>query len=83
MELMLRLLSHHIFLKNDMSHDAFLKYYLVIADSSPIPILLYNVPVFTGLNMEAKTVAELSSHENIIGLKTVLETLNSFLRLLV
>jgi 4-hydroxy-2-oxoglutarate aldolase len=57
------------FFKNDMSHDAFLKYYLIIADSSPIPVLLYNVPVFTGLNMEAKTVAVLSSHENIIGIK--------------
>jgi 4-hydroxy-2-oxoglutarate aldolase len=57
------------FFKNDMSHDAFLKYYLIIADSSPIPVLLYNVPVFTGLNMEAKTVAKLSSHGNIIGIK--------------
>ncbi len=57
------------FFKNEMSHDAFLKYYLIIADSSPIPVLLYNVPVFTGLNIEAKTVAALSSHENIIGIK--------------
>ncbi len=57
------------FFKNDMSHDTFLKYYLIIADNSPIPVLLYNVPVFTGLNMEAKTVAVLSSHENIIGIK--------------
>ncbi len=57
------------FFKNDMSHDAFLNYYLNVADSSPIPILLYNVPVFTGLNIEAKTVAVLSSHENIIGIK--------------
>ncbi len=57
------------FFKHDMSHDALLKYYMVIADSSPIPVLLYNVPFFTGLNMEAKTVAALSSHENIIGIK--------------
>ncbi len=57
------------FFKNNMSHDALLKYYLIIADSSPIPVLLYNVPVFTGLNMEAKSVAVLSSHGNIIGIK--------------
>lgn len=57
------------FFKNDMSHEALLKYYLFIADSSPIPILLYNVPVFTGLNIKAETVAVLSSHDNIIGIK--------------
>jgi len=57
------------FFKHDMSHDALLKYYLIVSDSSPIPVLLYNVPVFTGLNIDAKTVAVLSSHENIIGIK--------------
>jgi 4-hydroxy-2-oxoglutarate aldolase len=57
------------FFKSDMSHDALLKYYLIIADNSSIPILLYNVPVFTGLNMEVKTVMALASHENIIGIK--------------
>lgn len=57
------------FFKNDMSHEALLKHYLIIADNAPIPVLLYNVPPFTGLNLEAKTTAVLSSHENIIGIK--------------
>ena len=57
------------FFKSHMSHQAFVKHYLMVADSSPIPVLLYNVPSFTGLNMEAGTVATLSSHENIIGIK--------------
>jgi 4-hydroxy-2-oxoglutarate aldolase len=57
------------FFRNDMSHEAFLKHYLKVADNSPIPILLYNVPPFTGVNLEAKTAATLSSHENIIGIK--------------
>jgi 4-hydroxy-2-oxoglutarate aldolase len=57
------------FFKSDMTHDAFKKHYLMIADSSPIPVLLYNVPPFTGLNMEAWTASVLSSHENIIGIK--------------
>ncbi len=57
------------FFKSNMSHEAFMKHYLMIADSSPIPVLLYNVPPFTGLNLEAGTASALSSHENIIGIK--------------
>jgi len=57
------------FFKSSMSHKAFMRHYLSVADNSPIPILLYNVPPFTSLNMEAGTVAALSSHENIIGIK--------------
>jgi 4-hydroxy-2-oxoglutarate aldolase len=57
------------FFRNDMSHEAFLKHYLKVADNSPIPVLLYNVPLFTGVNLEAKTAAALSLHENIIGIK--------------
>ncbi len=57
------------FFRDDMSHEAFLKHYLKVADNSPIPILLYNVPAFTGLNLEVKTTAVLSIHENIIGIK--------------
>ncbi len=57
------------FFKSNMSHEAFMKHYLMIADSSPIPVLLYNVPPFTGLNLEAGTASSLSSHENIIGIK--------------
>lgn len=57
------------FFKNDMSHEAFMKHYLKVANNSPIPVLLYNVPPFTGVNLEAKTAAALSTHENIIGIK--------------
>ncbi len=57
------------FFRNDMSHEAFMKHYLKVADNSTIPILLYNVPPFTGVNLEVKTAAALSSYENIIGIK--------------
>ena len=50
------------FFKNDMSHEAFLKHYLKVADNSPIPILLYNVPPFTSFNLEVKTTVVLSTH---------------------
>ncbi|MFQ5685958.1 MAG: dihydrodipicolinate synthase family protein [Candidatus Scalindua sp.] len=57
------------FFKSDMSHEALLKHYLNVASNSPIPVLLYNVPLFTSLNLEVKTTAALSTHENIIGIK--------------
>ncbi|MGR3175782.1 MAG: dihydrodipicolinate synthase family protein [Candidatus Scalindua sp.] len=57
------------FFRDDMSHEAFMKHYLKVANNSPIPVLLYNVPPFTGVNLEAKTAATLSTHENIIGIK--------------
>ena len=44
-------------------------YFTAVADNSPIPILLYNVPKFTHVNLSAKMVAELSHHPNIVGIK--------------
>jgi len=44
-------------------------YFTAVADRSPIPILLYNVPKFTHVNLSAKLVAELSHHPNIVGIK--------------
>lgn len=52
-----------------MNEAALLNYYSVVADQSPIPILLYNVPKFTHVNMAADLIARLSEHPNIIGLK--------------
>lgn len=40
-----------------------------IADESPIPILLYNVPVNTGLDLDPNVILELADHPNIVGLK--------------
>ncbi len=44
-------------------------YYRRVADNSPIPVLLYSVPQFTGVALEALEVAALSEHPNIIGIK--------------
>lgn len=52
-----------------MNDVALIQYFSTIADQSPIPILLYNVPKFTHINMAADLVARLSEHPNIIGLK--------------
>lgn len=46
-------------------HDHF----LAIADASPIPVVLYNIPKYTNVTMEAGLVAELVRHGNVIALK--------------
>ncbi len=52
-----------------MTEAALEQHFSELADRSPIPILLYNVPKFTHINMAADFVARLSRHPNIIGLK--------------
>ncbi|MBW1779873.1 MAG: dihydrodipicolinate synthase family protein [Deltaproteobacteria bacterium] len=55
--------------KARMDHTALVTHYTTIADRSPIPIILYNVPAFTGVDLSAETIIELGRHPNIIGLK--------------
>lgn len=45
------------------------EHYSAIADASPLPVILYNVPGRTGVNMDANTTITLSCHSNIIGIK--------------
>jgi len=57
------------YFKAQMTPDALTDHYRAIADASPVPVLLYNFTNVTGLNMAPDTVAALSAHPNIIGLK--------------
>ena len=57
------------FFKAQMTGDALLRHYREVADASPIPVLLYNVTMFTGVNMQPDVVEQLSAHPNIVGLK--------------
>jgi 4-hydroxy-2-oxoglutarate aldolase len=52
-----------------MNDAALFAYFTAVADQSPIPILLYNVPKFTHVNMSWRLVSQLSSHPNIVGIK--------------
>lgn len=49
--------------------EVFISHYRRVADESPIPVLLYSVPQFTGVTLEAPEVATLAEHPNIIGIK--------------
>ncbi|XP_076436529.1 4-hydroxy-2-oxoglutarate aldolase, mitochondrial-like [Babylonia areolata] len=55
--------------KANMTGDAMLAHYTKVADSSPVPVILYNVPVNTGLDLAPEVIVKLASHPNIIGLK--------------
>jgi len=52
-------------MKPQILHDHF----IAVAEASRIGILLYNVPQYTGINMEPELVAKLSQHPNILGIK--------------
>lgn len=51
------------------SQEALLAHYRGVADASPIPILLYNYPAFTGVEISADTAIALADHPRIIGIK--------------
>lgn len=55
--------------KGQMSSAALIAHFSTVADRSPLPILLYNVPANTGLNIPVEAVQELARHERIVGLK--------------
>jgi len=55
--------------RNQMNAAAWLYHYRAVADASPIPIMIYNVPANTTVEIDASTVIELARHENIIGMK--------------
>jgi 4-hydroxy-2-oxoglutarate aldolase len=57
------------FFKPQMTTDAFVGHFLRVADASPVPVLLYNVTMFTGVNLLPDAVEQLSAHPNIAGMK--------------
>jgi 4-hydroxy-2-oxoglutarate aldolase len=52
-----------------MTSDIFVRHYTEVAEASPVPVLLYNVSMFTGVNLQPDAVERLASHPNIVGMK--------------
>jgi 4-hydroxy-2-oxoglutarate aldolase len=57
------------FYRAAITQDALIQHYQQVAEESPVPVVLYSMPALTGITINAETVARLSEHENIIGLK--------------
>jgi 4-hydroxy-2-oxoglutarate aldolase len=57
------------FYKPQMTSENFIRHYTEVADASPVPVLLYNVTIYTGVNLLPDAVEKLSEHPNIAGLK--------------
>jgi 4-hydroxy-tetrahydrodipicolinate synthase len=54
---------------NKPTQDGLLRHYETIAASTPLPIIVYNVPGRTGCNVEPRTLARLAEIPNIVGVK--------------
>jgi 4-hydroxy-2-oxoglutarate aldolase len=57
------------FFKSQMTSDIFVRHYTEVADASPVPVLLYNVTMFTGVNLMPDAVERLAQHPNVVGMK--------------
>lgn len=57
------------FYKSAITQEALVKHYNAVADSSSVPVILYSMPDLTGIKIEPETAAQLSEHQNIIGMK--------------
>ena len=54
---------------NKGTQNGLITHFTTVADASSVPVILYNVPSRTGVNLLPKTVAELAKHPNIVAIK--------------
>ncbi len=57
------------FYKGAMKQDVLRAFFAEVASSSPLPVLLYNVPQNTGVVLEPATISALAGEENVVGVK--------------
>ena len=61
--------SPHYYGAAMMTHDALRAHFTRVAEESPAPVVLYNIPKYAHLTIDPSLVAELARHENVIGIK--------------
>ena len=57
------------YFRKKLTDEAITRYYLDVADASPIPVACYNAPGFTGMTISTGTLKAIATHQNIIGIK--------------
>jgi len=55
--------------KSQMTAQVLTGYYEMVADASPVPIMIYNLPPATGMDLPADLLVDLSQHPNIVAVK--------------
>lgn len=70
------------FYRGQMTHAALAAHYEAIAEAATVPVVLYNIPQNTGVALSPETIARLSGHENIIGIKDSSGDMVNFLEML-
>lgn len=65
---------------NKTSQTGLIAHFTAIANAVKTPIILYNVPSRTGINIEVDTIYELSKVENIVGIKQAISNINEVQR---
>ena len=66
---------------NKGTEDGIKKHYLSIAESTNLPIILYNVPSRTGVNLGFNLLERLAEHPNIVALKEASDSIDRLIRL--
>ncbi|MBI3914039.1 MAG: dihydrodipicolinate synthase family protein [Chloroflexi bacterium] len=64
--------------KPQMNSAALVNHFRVIADASTLPVLIYNIPAYAGIDMDAATIIQLAEHPNIVGVKDSSGNVNKF-----
>lgn len=54
---------------NKPSQEGLYRHFIEVAEHSPVPVILYNVPGRTGCNLQAATTLRLAQHPNIVAIK--------------
>ncbi|MFH1330745.1 MAG: dihydrodipicolinate synthase family protein [Actinomycetota bacterium] len=57
------------YFRKQMTDEVLFCYFATAADRSPIPVLIYNAPGFSGITLSPGLVARLAEHPNIVGMK--------------
>ncbi len=57
------------FYREQMQADALARFYMAVADVSPVPVLVYSIPQNTGIAVQASLLRVLMEHPNIVGIK--------------
>ncbi|MCA1741121.1 MAG: dihydrodipicolinate synthase family protein [Bacteroidales bacterium] len=63
------LVLNPFYYKGNMNQGELVRHYFDVADASPVPVLVYNMPANTGVDMTARMIITMAEHPNIVGLK--------------